>query len=82
MLNIPQDISQSFGTLLNNKKIDGQYHVHYNKWLRYYLDFCHKNGFDSADKQSFPAFKDKLKSKKQSWESYGNFPQSSFFAGI
>ena len=35
------------------------------KWLRYYLDFCHKYGFNKNDPGSLSCFIDKLKSKKQ-----------------
>jgi len=37
---------------------------HYRKWLRYYLDFCQKYGFQS-DTKSLPHFIKKLKEKKQ-----------------
>ena len=39
---------------------------HYKKWLRYYLDFCHKYGFELANRQSLPAFQEKLRAKNQS----------------
>lgn len=38
---------------------------HYHKWLRYYLDFCHKYSFAPADRQSWPAFQEKLRAKHQ-----------------
>jgi hypothetical protein len=50
---------------LERDKIATKLHVHYKKWLRYYLDFCHKYNFKPADKKSFPSFNDKLKAKNQ-----------------
>ena len=38
----------------------------YLKWLRFYLDFCHKYAHPRADRNSMPLFKEKLKQKKQS----------------
>ena len=35
------------------------------KWLRYYLDFCHKYGFEKTDTSNLPRFIEKLRSKKQ-----------------
>ena len=66
MLKIPKDLEQSYNELLKQKRIDTQYQPHYKKWLRYYLDFCHKYAFDPTNLKSFPAFNDKLKSKNQS----------------
>lgn len=41
-------------------------HPHLKKWLRYYLDFCLKYAFYSAERRSFPTFDDKLQAKYQS----------------
>ena len=38
----------------------------YRKWLRFYLDFCHKYGHSYAGAESLPPFLDKLASKGQS----------------
>jgi hypothetical protein len=38
---------------------------HYLKWLRYYLDFCHKYGHSESNSQSLPNFIRKLKEKRQ-----------------
>ncbi len=57
-------ISQFKASLLKNK-IPEKYHTHYLKWLRYYLDFCQKYGFDESIPQSLPNFIKKLKDKKQ-----------------
>ena len=39
---------------------------HYTKWLRYYLDFCHRYGHALNEQQSFPPFDEKLRAKHQS----------------
>jgi len=41
-------------------------HYLYQKWLRYYLDFCHKYQFIEADPDSLPCFVQKLHEKNQS----------------
>ena len=33
------------------------------KWLRYYLDFCHKYGFEKTDTKSLSQFIGKLRSR-------------------
>lgn len=65
MLQIPKNIIHLYDTCLERDKIATKLHVHYKKWLRYYLDFCHKYNFKPADKKSFPSFNDKLKAKNQ-----------------
>jgi len=35
------------------------------RWLRYYLDFCHKYSFVLMDRQSLLAFQEKLRTKHQ-----------------
>ncbi len=40
-------------------------HCLYQKWLRYYLDFCHKYQFIQADPDSLPHFVRKLHEKNQ-----------------
>jgi len=35
------------------------------KWLRYYLDFCHKYGFEKTDPGNLHRFIKKLRSEKQ-----------------
>ena len=61
----PSALNTQFKTLLAQNKITPIYHAHYIKWLRYYLDFCHKYGFDESSPQSLPNFIKKLKEKKQ-----------------
>jgi hypothetical protein len=38
----------------------------YQKWLRYYLDFCQKYHFPPKQGKSLPAFMQKLQEKRQS----------------
>lgn len=65
MKKIPSALNEQFKTLLAKNKIAQRYQTHYFKWLRYYLDFCHKYGFDESSPQSLPNFIKKLKEKKQ-----------------
>ncbi len=40
-------------------------HFLYKKWLRYYLDFCHKYPFETSKRENFQGFLNKLKDKNQ-----------------
>jgi integron integrase len=42
MLPIPEYISVQFNNVLRQRAIPESFHVHYRKWLRYFLDFCEK----------------------------------------
>ena len=66
MLNIPITLAQHYDKVLTDKDVAINNHGHFKKWLHYYLDFCHKYGFEPTDKQSFPPFNDKLQAKNQS----------------
>lgn len=66
MLPLPQRMKEQFGNLLREKSIPQQEQPRYLKWLRYYLDFCHKYGFARSNPESLPHFLNKLKEKRQS----------------
>jgi integron integrase len=66
MLSIPPELARLYDTLLEQKDVAVKQRSHYKKWLRYYLDFCHKYAFEPTDRQSFPAFDEKLRAKNQS----------------
>ena len=66
MLNIPMALVRRYDSALTDKDVATNIRGHFKKWLRYYLDFCHKYGFEPTDRQSFPAFNDKLRAKNQS----------------
>jgi hypothetical protein len=65
MKKLPVALIEQFKELLVKSKIDQRYRNHYIKWLRYYLDFCHKYEFNRYTHESFPFFLAKLKEKKQ-----------------
>lgn len=52
MLQIPEDVAERFETALQGARIADALRPHLRKWLRYYLDFCTKYGFDPADEAS------------------------------
>ena len=54
-----------FETLLVQKEIPKKTHSECLKWLRYYLDFCHKYSFEESKKESLPHFIKKLQAKGQ-----------------
>ena len=65
MRSVRTDLAKNYSNLLGNKGIPPKNHYHFQKWLRYYLDFCHKYQFIPADKDSLPYFVRKLHEKNQ-----------------
>jgi hypothetical protein len=66
MMTIPPDILASFDKILKKREIPAQFHLHYRKWLRYFLDSCHKYPPPEPKSEQVRLFIDKLRSKKQS----------------
>lgn len=66
MLPVPSDLSRRYDAMLESHGVALTQRPFYRKWLRYYLDFCHKYHFDQSDSASFSAFNDKLRQKNQS----------------
>jgi integron integrase len=65
MIQIPPLVLQRFNSELGARSVPIKFHPHYRKWLRYYLDFCHKYHFDPVTKETLPSFIQKLQEKKQ-----------------
>jgi len=65
MRSIPTALANNDSILLANRGIPSRNHCHFQKWLRYYLDFCHEYQFISNDKDSLPHFVRKLHEKNQ-----------------
>jgi len=65
MIILPANIVDEYSALIKQKGVPLERHPFYLKWLRYYLDFCHKYGFARLERQSLPLFIQKLKDKKQ-----------------
>jgi len=61
MLQIPEDVAARFETALQGARITDALRPHLRQWLRYYLVFCAKYGFDPADEASSPPFSAKLR---------------------
>ena len=43
---------KKYQMMLQNEKIPKNEQSYFLKWLRYYLDFCHKYGFEKTDSNS------------------------------
>ena len=65
MIKISKELKVQFEALLAQKEIPKRLHSEYLKWLGYYLDFCHKYGFEKSKKESLPHFIKKLQDKRQ-----------------
>ena len=69
MLPISAALQASFEAYVQTGQIPKTVRSYYKKWLRYYLDFCHKYGFPHAQRESLSPFLQKLQEKKQSeWQ--------------
>ena len=65
MLNIPSSLRAQFEAYLQEKAIPKNTQALYQKWLRYYLDFCRKYNFPQTQRRSLTHFLMKLHEKKQ-----------------
>ncbi|MGM0611721.1 MAG: integron integrase [Thermodesulfobacteriota bacterium] len=65
MKKIPPDLENRFKSLLEQESFSKQLQIDYQKWLRYYLDFCQKYSFVQSDQNSLAYFIKKLREKKQ-----------------
>ena len=68
MLKISPKILKQYYTELEKKAISVPVRNNYNKWLRFYLDFCFKYKHNPMEKESIGHFINKLKEKKQTNE--------------
>src|SRR5512137_1815564 len=66
MLAIPYPILVKYTAILNEHRIVGAHCAAYQKWLRYYLDYCHKYPVPDAKCERIRLFCEKLGEKKQS----------------
>jgi hypothetical protein len=68
MLAFSTELTCLYETLLAQHIVLRVHRPHYMKWLRYYLylNFCPKYALEPRDRQSFPAFNEKLRVKYQS----------------
>jgi integron integrase len=65
MLAVPPDLARRYEARLTQQNMLAGQRPHYHRWLRYYLDFCHKYDLAPADQRSLPAFQEKLRTKHQ-----------------
>jgi len=66
MITISDNLIRHYDRLLNQHPIVQNQQPYYRKWLRFYLDFCHKYTFDPNNRDSFAPFNKKLQKRGQS----------------
>jgi integron integrase len=66
MLKLPAVLQNRFATVLSERRIAAKESAAYQKWLRYYWDFCSKYRFDAKSRNSLFSFIGKLQEKGQS----------------
>ncbi len=62
---IPQALLKKFDSSLNERSVEPGLQKYFRKWLRFYLDFCHKYKNDPERPDSLPLFIEKLREKNQ-----------------
>lgn len=65
MLPVPAELQARFEECLRAQKIQENSRKYYQKWLRFYLDFCEKYRAEPTRRESLAAFLQKLRDKKQ-----------------
>ena len=55
MLQIPAQLTHQFTTYIGQQGIPAGQHRYYLKWMRYYLDFCHKYHIEQGTDMSLTA---------------------------
>ena len=65
MLDVPASIKNNYGKLLAKRGIPLHKHNFYQKWLRFYFDYCRKYNHDSTNLSSLTHFIKKLNEKNQ-----------------
>ena len=65
MIKVPSGLWRRYDEQLDGANVPSGEKADYRKWLRYYLDFCHKYGHAYAARESLPPFLEKLASKRQ-----------------
>ena len=66
MFRVPDETVRRFDAAMDAARIGMQERGYYQKWLRYYLDFCDKYRLPSVEAGSLAPFLEKLASKNQS----------------
>ena len=65
MLVVAKSVQEAYAHLLSSRGIPGKEHHFFQKWLRFYLDFCNKYHHPVAPQSSLHAFIEKLSEKEQ-----------------
>ena len=65
MIQIPANLINRYPAFIEQRGVEAGQHRYYVKWLRYYLDFCHKYKLIQTENESLSAFMGKLKEKNR-----------------
>ena len=63
---VPENLMATYSSILTARGIPPELHVHFKKWLRYFIDFCAKYQPAATQSEQARLFLEKLRSKKQS----------------
>jgi hypothetical protein len=62
---VPDSVRERIALHLTSQGIDANSQGPYQKWIRFFLDFCQKYRSGKTDRSSLEPFIEKLKSKNQ-----------------
>jgi predicted solute-binding protein len=65
MREVAKELTQKYSFLLEAQRIAKEERWQFQKWLRYYVDFCGKYHFSSEERGSLLQFLKKLREKRQ-----------------
>jgi len=65
MEKIPKRLQVAFEAQMSRRGLGRKVQLRWLKWLRYYIDFCLKNGLGPRDSENVKGFREKLRSKDQ-----------------
>ena len=65
MIAIAPHLGKQYDLFLEARKVPAEQRNFYRKWLRYYLDYCHKYNLLNTASKNLPQFLAKLREKKQ-----------------
>ena len=68
MIRVPTETLRAYSSLLASRNTPKSLYFHYQKWLRYYLDYCHKYPCPAHEPDRLGQFMHKLHEKHQTIE--------------
>ena len=72
MRSVPTDLAKNYSILLVSRGIPPKNHYHFQKWLRYYMDYCHEYQYHIQRQRQPAPFREEITRKKPEHVSHSN----------